>query len=913
MASRYGTRQRKRGSRYATATVRRGTPKRDNGFSLGGLISNALDETRSMIYGAPRGLWEAGKAEADLLGAVYSGGANPINKDTKRLGSGLAQSYAQTYGRGWRGLYENPVSVVLDALTVASGGAALGAKAGLAPARATRLVTASGKTVSVPRSRRALRSVTQAGTDAALKQLPQTAPKLGEFARAGRVQARRVGQQTRYEQTLVANLDRKVRKLHKADERMATSLRAIFQGDRDAYEWAVNTWRQTDSPLADIADRPRVRALYEQPTERMQTVLSEMRVVGEEQKRLLGIADETAEARKFLGVRLAGGARFTDDVLEGGPSLDDLRARVAAGELDEPVYFPHATADERRLRNIVGRGGGRGPQPRNPNTRQNVGALIGRGDLSLEPTLLTQSFLRAVKTDHYTRVHQTLLSNGRAFDISTPEGLAHAKAELRANPGWDLVRQTRSQKIPASLRQAEAQGDWLDEIAGDLKGFEFERGQQVTERLGELTTRNLDEAAKVNKTVIMVPRAYVKQVAGEFTRAGSFAYLLNKYPVRVWRALVLNLRPAWLVNNMIGNTLMYAIHQGDATGARALLQSFKRTWPEHAGEFERIFRRTGQANATFIGTQRPIGVSGRLGRTVVGRFGGKIVGGLADIDRWYETVLRRASVRAELRRHPQLRARALGMRKETRDYWAAVEKQITPEQLDELGVRVNTGLGDFTSLTGFEKNVLRTVFPFYAWFRAIAGVSLKLPLEHPLKANIMSRLGEIGAEMNLEEMGVTADEVPAFLRGMIPLGDVSGGRVPVAATGPPNPFGTSVDLAEFADALLRGKPGQAGREFVGMNPYIQGLLQQITGTNMTTGAPVPDYGFGPLNPLMGIGEGLPQVRLGKAFSGNAYQGTPSRPTLYDQDTLDLLLRYLGLPYARVSTRRAKQIEKRSRG
>jgi hypothetical protein len=221
-----------------------------------------------------------------------------------------------------------------------------------------------------------------------------------------------------------------------------------------------------------------------------------------------------------------------------------------------------------------------------------------------------------------------------------------------------------------------------------------------------------------------------------------------------------------------------------------------------------------------------------------------------------------------------------------------------PEVVHAVYDRVNDALGDFDHLTAAEWNVLRNIFPFYAWYRAISGVTLKLAVEQPLKVNLLAQLGNIAIDTELTKAGLDREDLPSNLRGFLVTGIDPDGRVRGLNTAGVNPYATMSQLTEFVAAMASGEPGAAGRTLPGANPLAVDLLSYIFGA--TPG------GWKAGAPGTALVEGLPQIRVTKALLGKQPQGD----TLYDRDAVDELLRYLGVPYARVSPSAAKRIAAR---
>jgi hypothetical protein len=279
--------------------------------------------------------------------------------------------------------------------------------------------------------------------------------------------------------------------------------------------------------------------------------------------------------------------------------------------------------------------------------------------------------------------------------------------------------------------------------------------------------------------------------------------------------------------------------------------------------------------------------------------------GLAPADRAVEGFLRRGGVEAAGRAHPAVKSMMRQMPRQKQKFERALRslEKKDPNVLREISAEVDSALGSFLTMTPFEQRVVRSVIPFYAWYRAITLVVAKMPVETPGRALIISKLGEVGAERAEEVLG----EVPSFLRGAIPIGGGSKERPRVLSTAGLNPLDTVRMVGRSLGAAAAGDPGALGQEFGGsINPFIAGPIETATGSTLE-GQNVKGGGG-----LVGITarnffEGLPQVRLGQAATGRLYQGTPSNPTLYERDFRSELLSYMGIPVKRPSRKRAKEL------
>lgn len=282
-----------------------------------------------------------------------------------------------------------------------------------------------------------------------------------------------------------------------------------------------------------------------------------------------------------------------------------------------------------------------------------------------------------------------------------------------------------------------------------------------------------------------------------------------------------------------------------------------------------------QAGGTFIGTQAPNVRGGRALR--------KAGLGLASADKAVEGGLRRAAVNVELRRDPAVKARLAAMPREARSFREAARQALTDEKVAaRVSENVNKALGDFLSLGPAEKRYVRAVFPFYAWYKAITQIVVRLPLDSPVRAAILVKLGEVGKET---EFG----PVPSYLEGAIGLG---GDRI--LKTQGANPFATVPQLGRAAAVPFF--PGQPTNQLAGtLNPFVQLVGGSVFGRDKTKRGLLADF-------ASGLATDLPQVTLARdAISGPA----PSK--LYKPSATDDLLAYLGAGVKTINRKRAAEL------
>jgi hypothetical protein len=571
-------------------------------------------------------------------------------------------------------------------------------------------------------------------------------------------------------------------------------------------------------------------------------------------------------------------------VLEGGKTVDELKAEFAATGRIQPFFLPDSA-----LRDVpqIGRSGGGFGVPRNPVHRSEA-VLLRTGMLALQPDMLSASYLKAVKYALYDDIHTLLLRS--AIPVQRGDGLPHGYVYVRRPVG----KSGQPERI-----------SYTDKTVGEFR----ENMDELLKKEDDLTPENLvtrtaADAETRDGHLLAIPEHMAKRATGEFLRSSTAIRWFLQKPVAVWRALVLNLRPAWLVNNIVGNHLLYAIKYAGPNGLSAYARAVKAVGKE-TDEFRKLMvdEFPEQIEGTFIQTQRP----GRFTKAQ-----NIASGGLAPLDRGTEGVLRRAATETELRKHPAVRARLKAMSGEKHALERAARQALKDDPLlaRQVSDNVNRALGNFLDMSPTEQTVLRSLFPFYAWYKAIARVVFRMPIDTPGRTAILVKLGQIGADDTKAKLG----ELPSYLRGAIPFGDPRGDRATILNTQPVNPFTTATMIVKGLESLAAGKPGEIGQDVGGtVNPFITALAEAAFGVDVGTGAPIAGGRGGIVRSIgSNIGGGLPQTRLIQAVLGTLYQGTASKPTLYDRNTRDELLAYLGVPYRDLSLKRARDLAEQGR-
>lgn len=429
------------------------------------------------------------------------------------------------------------------------------------------------------------------------------------------------------------------------------------------------------------------------------------------------------------------------------------------------------------------------------------------------------------------------------------------------------------------------------------------------------TTSDLSKAAlqKGGKEVLIVPDRALRAYGTEAANSASFLRKLYDKPTKVWRAAVLNLRPAYVVNNAVGNTFMFMMNHGDTTGMRAWVDSVKQI--KGAKYIDRLDVAGGktrwmekhfpdEVGNTFGGSvtndfQKP-GVANRLGR------------GVMPLNIKMEQMFRRTLINSEMRRMPEVKS----LMKKGHTFDQAAEKVLkgNPGARARVLEHAHNTLGDYNAMSKVDRHI-RDLIPFWAWDKTIARHSAKLVDEQPVKAAIGATIGDQGTERTQQELGA----IPSFLKGAIPLpfgfGPSQPGRKSIMTTQGLNPYSTIPDLADTVGSMvgLGNKPAaESIGSLVGPIPTIG--IETLTGTRFS-GAPIPDKGLGPVgNALRDMVVNLPPGQLIAAGTGNL----PSSDTinkrtgergqkLYQKDWESVVSSWLGFPNRKLSPAAAQKL------
>lgn len=522
-------------------------------------------------------------------------------------------------------------------------------------------------------------------------------------------------------------------------------------------------------------------------------------------------------------------------------------------------------------------------------------------------------FMKAAKdiSTNPQQVAEMFEGHGRRQIEAHAHRLAPSKLKTKGNrlvpeKGWAFVKENPNFTVPV-MTTAKAYEDWL---TGFGKRHE---------------TRDHTEALRdANGDYLIVSRAKTRSWYEEAVQSSRALRTMFRKPTEVWKWLTLATVPRYFVNNAVGNTFMYLASTGGLRGMRGLVDAQRQVFGE--AKTRRGLSRADRALRKVQGDWQDrwyLGVHQGFGRDLMHTVeildeGGKkkamrvMREGLYPITHKVADVfLRRATINEAIRLHPEYQK----LRKSGRHHEQAADlASRNPAVRDYVKRKVDDALGDYSHLSGLERNI-REVVPFYTWDRAIARHGVHMLGDRPTTTALLSDVGAMGAEDVQEELG----DIPDFLLDAVPLGWLGGvtekdGRSQVLETGGLNPYASLPELFDTGRLAVDGKVRIGEILSMQINPIIVSLAEKATGQSLLSGAKLPESMMDKsLLPYLGervFKDGTPQGRLLDALRNGPQDRTKDGPALFKKDVRQNLSSILGAPLKEVAASRARDLAKR---
>ena len=675
---------------------------------------------------------------------------------------------------------------------------------------------------------------------------------------------------------------------------------------------------QAELPTSSAVERAQMRGRVEARTQTraLRPVDAELNRLKRQRAQLEGGTQLSSDVHKAVTRRLEQRLDQTDtpqrleDALaqsdrEGAEMLAKLRntyraernpeaAPVAPGQaLDtlDPAYFPHAVEGSRGVGRIF-RGQSGGALNLNPSVRYgarlgfggkpSTGDLFGHGAASSDPA----TFFGAVaKPSKIAGALQHLQDQVSAFSVKAEPGTQYDPHK------WVLLNLSRSGKesiltggartaesIDQALRDAQSGDDLQHQVLGKFTTSNRPRGQKATVAFESVPH---DQAEYV-----LVSKHGLKQLKGDFLSGGVYDNPVFRGLTRgtkAWRWATLLARPAWLVGNIVGNSIQAGLAgAGPIAFARAIRTGeggkYEGTLPvgtEGGGLFRNLFT----PSSTMKSVTHPI----RL-----------LTDAFAEGNVRYENLTRRAVAL----RHAVPAARFAAGHGDGKNLLARFHR-VNADVLDEMRKAkddplaagrivdiVNKWLGDYAQVR--HTPLLDLVSPFWRWYAFVGKLTVSMPFTTPGRALLLQRLGAFGVNVNNSEFGgytpnslVGAFKLPAQLPY---VGGLWKGTQSL------NPFATAFQLLDPNDQSTTNPlhPGPAG-VLGAFNPLAGIGYNTATGRDFANGRDLVDSAGNPaaaMNPRVFLNQlegAIPAAGTIGGTSGVADTSTnPFRPQLVPQ-------------------------------
>jgi hypothetical protein len=375
-----------------------------------------------------------------------------------------------------------------------------------------------------------------------------------------------------------------------------------------------------------------------------------------------------------------------------------------------------------------------------------------------------------------------------------------------------------------------------------------------------------------------------KQIArdaykGHFGEAAASS--LNKYAhatgvggvlgksTQVWKDVVLAGRPAFQINNFLGNQGMYHLGNGVLSGSKSVAMAAKGELDTAANKFF-----SGSLH-TFGGTEQGAGKS--LYRRAVNKS--------YNIQGKHETALRKATMRQAAMSVPEIKTLvrkytsegipdSLGkdLRNAKGNVWARevvrgaplTEGEALTRAMDEvfsgpngraihreIAQKIDDTLGDYANYTAMEQKI-KKVIPFYGWNRHASRYLYATARDKPGHVLALNQISKIGEQFH-EDTGWQG--TPDFMKGYLNIGGKTFDTAPV------NPLKGATDTLKSVRQVVNGDPS-IGEASSNLNPFIASGIQALTGKSLLTGAPIQKGNHGILGSVLQQSiTGLPQWKL----------------------------------------------------
>jgi hypothetical protein len=528
------------------------------------------------------------------------------------------------------------------------------------------------------------------------------------------------------------SLNTRLREL--SDDEIAERLDQLVPEWRQSRRAARAQTREIDADLFDNSP------LYQRRLEELRLAdqeLSRAREAGAPRPQITALAARRAKAQETVtklatSLREKGYFGYDRDELaqmEPGNYLPDRRLREPG-----PGFIRRTLATGGRTPYGTSSGAGMAPRAQSFN----AGRLYERGDVASSPDIPATAFLEAENARIKSQRAAELIDRHLARDENGEPFVGNAAEKLADEYPDEFMTVTARQlaKISAAT-------------------IDTPEGRRIAEAVES-------SGLPASGTKFAIPKStydgWVNALGPAKTQAGRLWDNINA----LWKGNVLALSPRWYIINMVGMWGQFAL------GAGADLQAIS------------MARRTDLLNSmpariTYRGLSQEMGEAARRSSGIPGRNAyERIITGGFQINEILEAVPRRAmfwhAARQGLRENdligpgPVSEARLAAAWLDVAESAARGDRGAN-QIIDEAILVTERFMGNYSRYNQFEKTVMRRVFPFYGWMRAIHRLGFALPFKHPKRAALLIMGSQMAYEMYGGERAEAYDRPGALMLG----------------------------------------------------------------------------------------------------------------------------------------------------
>ncbi len=421
-------------------------------------------------------------------------------------------------------------------------------------------------------------------------------------------------------------------------------------------------------------------------------------------------------------------------------------------------------------------------------------------------------------------------------------GVDEATNEMHSNAVADFMHRTYAVPVENDALRPGFVG-WDAERQFLLTGEKTSMGTTIVKGLGA-------PQWQVPKEVVATLHAYQKDYGH-----GIFNSIRNV--TQPWKLLMLTLHPTWYVNHILGHVILAS---KEGVGLRDWVNAWH-AFREGGPDLTRNrFMQSFGAGTRSFGSESGA-VAGGLRSELTGTNSlipiPRGIGGLRDVAST-EGLPAAANVAMSRLARP---ATFVDEMTRVATYMHGVRKGMTDAQALN---RTYHALIDFTDMSPWEREVVKSVVPFYSFQKGMLKIVARMPLDHPAVTSTLLAIGKVNQDLMNAQYG----KLPTYYQSMLNIPGMG-----LINAKPLNPF-------QDADTLT--SPQGIGGS---MNPFVGLILRNALGAPGTAhpqftrtdqfGKVVPDTS--PAQDLAELLAKLPQVKLGEGIAGANLPGITQKP------------------------------------